>query len=204
MLNALSNRRISVRVFKSVAEVRLRGLFKWFDHMKRRAFIKEISPIGENPFDFTVTYRTTCGLSDSDYNGHLSNSAYAKVLLTFLTPGWGPIGVILVHLPLFRRTLTMRVCEPRSPASLPFWKLKAGSVWVRLTSTTSKRSRSGRNTKSASILLDGARSGSISSCNLSRIRMVVKRATALHLPWSARRRKFRRLSCLPQPLRLMR
>jgi hypothetical protein len=80
---ALPDDPASVRVFTSVVSVRLRGLFKWFDHVKRRAFIKEISPIGENPFELTVAYRTTCGLSDSDYNGHLSNSAYAKVFKFF-------------------------------------------------------------------------------------------------------------------------
>ncbi|KAF9512560.1 hypothetical protein BS47DRAFT_1345337 [Hydnum rufescens UP504] len=90
-----------LRVFASVVSVRLRGLFKWFNHMKRRAFIKEISPIGENPFELTVTYRTTCGLSDSDYNGHLSNSAYAKNLdyarMRAAAKGWLGLGTAHFH-----------------------------------------------------------------------------------------------------------
>ena len=69
-----------VRVFWSIITIRLRGLLKWSDHSKRRQFVKELSPIGENPFDICVTYKTTVGLTDTDYNGHLSNSSYAKNL----------------------------------------------------------------------------------------------------------------------------
>ncbi|KAF8316483.1 uncharacterized protein EI90DRAFT_2912454, partial [Cantharellus anzutake] len=69
-----------LRTFGSVIQVRLQGLFKWFNHDKRRRFVEHLSPIGEDPFELTVTYATTVGLSDCDYNGHLSNSAYAKNL----------------------------------------------------------------------------------------------------------------------------
>jgi len=69
-----------VRVFWSIIVIRFRGLLKWSNHTKRRQFVKQISPIGENPFDICVTYKTTVGLTDTDYNGHLSNSSYAKNL----------------------------------------------------------------------------------------------------------------------------
>lgn len=70
----------TVRVFSNIAAIRLRGLLKWTNHERRRRFVNQLTPIGENPFGICVTYRSTVGLSDTDYNGHLSNSAYAKNL----------------------------------------------------------------------------------------------------------------------------
>lgn len=68
-----------MRVYRTIIAVRLRGLFKWSDHFKRRRFLDTVSPIGVNPFELVTSYKTRVGLSDCDYNGHLSNSAYAKV-----------------------------------------------------------------------------------------------------------------------------
>lgn len=51
----------------------------------RRDYVKSVSPIGANPFELAVAYKTTVGFSDLDYNIHLSNSSYAKVnLLSYL------------------------------------------------------------------------------------------------------------------------
>ncbi|KAJ3571327.1 hypothetical protein NP233_g3829 [Leucocoprinus birnbaumii] len=38
------------------------------------------SPIGEDPFDKISIYKTRATIDDSDFNGHLSNSSYAKTL----------------------------------------------------------------------------------------------------------------------------
>jgi hypothetical protein len=44
---------------------------KWFD---------SLTPIGTNPFDQVVTYNSWASPDESDFNGHLSNSSYAKTL----------------------------------------------------------------------------------------------------------------------------
>ncbi|KAJ7595317.1 hypothetical protein C8J56DRAFT_922086 [Mycena floridula] len=55
---------------KSSAE-RKRATEEWFD---------SITPIGQNPFESVVTYRSWASIDDSDFNLHLSNSSYAKTL----------------------------------------------------------------------------------------------------------------------------
>ena len=44
------------------------------------------SSVDLNPCSLHVTYYTRSGFDDSDYNGHLSNSSYAKVCLLSLEP----------------------------------------------------------------------------------------------------------------------
>jgi len=81
---------------------------------QQRAFqewYERLMPMGVNPFEDVVTYRTwvgeessfsfdlcvrryrhpLAGIDDSDYNGHLSNSSYAKVGIEWLEPclTWG-------------------------------------------------------------------------------------------------------------------
>lgn len=97
---------VLVRVFRPLFTLRfrycvlcLRFLFKsrrekdnavekWFENM---------APVGVNPFEAVTTYKTWAsestaaargkadgfpkGIDDSDFNGHLSNSSYAKVCL---------------------------------------------------------------------------------------------------------------------------
>ncbi|KAJ7249423.1 hypothetical protein C8J57DRAFT_1723985 [Mycena rebaudengoi] len=46
----------------------------------KRARNAKLSRVGKNPFDGSSTYKTWCGFDDSDYNLHLSNSAYPKIL----------------------------------------------------------------------------------------------------------------------------
>ncbi|KAG6877912.1 hypothetical protein C0993_002398 [Termitomyces sp. T159_Od127] len=62
--------------------VRLRNIFK-----SRAAKIQaedewldSISPIGGDPLNYFVRYNTWASIDDSDFNGHLSNSSYAKTL----------------------------------------------------------------------------------------------------------------------------
>ncbi|KAG7091242.1 hypothetical protein E1B28_010293 [Marasmius oreades] len=57
-------------VFKSPSQKRL-AIDKW---MEQR------SPIGMSPFEFRGTFRSWASIDESDYNFHLSNSSYAKVL----------------------------------------------------------------------------------------------------------------------------
>ncbi|KAH7920206.1 hypothetical protein BV22DRAFT_1122897 [Leucogyrophana mollusca] len=39
-----------------------------------------LCPVGTNPFEMTIVHKSWAGIDDSDYNGHLSNSSYAKTL----------------------------------------------------------------------------------------------------------------------------
>ncbi|PPQ82856.1 hypothetical protein CVT24_008288 [Panaeolus cyanescens] len=43
-------------------------------------WMESISPIGENPLQMMVPFKSWASLDDSDFNGHLSNSSYAKIL----------------------------------------------------------------------------------------------------------------------------
>ncbi|KAF8890839.1 hypothetical protein CPB84DRAFT_1963827 [Gymnopilus junonius] len=43
-------------------------------------WMDSITPVGANPFTMFVPYRTWASFDDSDLNGHLSNSSYAKIL----------------------------------------------------------------------------------------------------------------------------
>jgi len=43
-------------------------------------WLDSISPVGAHPFSIIVPYKTWASLDDSDFNGHLSNSSYAKIL----------------------------------------------------------------------------------------------------------------------------
>lgn len=66
-----------VRVFWSPA-VWLAKQLPLFPRAKR-AYMYARMPIGENPFDYTYTFKTAVGASDADYNLNLSHSAYGKV-----------------------------------------------------------------------------------------------------------------------------
>ncbi|THH16514.1 hypothetical protein EW146_g4133 [Bondarzewia mesenterica] len=46
--------------------------------IEQRDWLERLSPIGNDPFAVTTTYRTWAGFDDCDYNIHLSNSSYAK------------------------------------------------------------------------------------------------------------------------------
>ena len=97
----------SVRVFRPVFALRfryywlrLRILFKssQVKELAVRNWFEELLPVGLNPFDAMTAYKTwtseylpslraygvlsvLIGIDDSDFNGHLSNSSYAKVSL---------------------------------------------------------------------------------------------------------------------------
>ncbi|THH30138.1 hypothetical protein EUX98_g4032 [Antrodiella citrinella] len=43
-------------------------------------FHESLAQVGKNPFDLVSTYRTWAGPDDCDFNMHLSNSCYSKVL----------------------------------------------------------------------------------------------------------------------------
>lgn len=68
-----------VRVFWTCGIWLLRRLPVQFVPAKSREYLYERMPIGQNPFDYTYTFKTSVGFSDADYNLHLSNSAYGKV-----------------------------------------------------------------------------------------------------------------------------
>ncbi|OBZ73958.1 hypothetical protein A0H81_06091 [Grifola frondosa] len=78
------------RVFLPVFQLRgryllLRAYGRLFYSREARAKLKaewheSISPIGSNPFEMSVSYRTWAGPDDCDFNLHLSNSCYAKNL----------------------------------------------------------------------------------------------------------------------------
>ena len=68
-----------VRALWPIIVRRINMAFIWYHNPRRREFVRKASPLGANPFDLPVVYRTTVGFSDLDYNIHLSNSSYAKV-----------------------------------------------------------------------------------------------------------------------------
>jgi len=43
-------------------------------------FLVGLCPVGKNPMEFVTVYRSWASLDDCDFNGHLSNSSYAKAL----------------------------------------------------------------------------------------------------------------------------
>jgi acyl-CoA thioesterase FadM len=43
-------------------------------------FLDGLSPVGQNPLDLTIVTKAWAGPDDCDYNRHLSNSSYPKVL----------------------------------------------------------------------------------------------------------------------------
>lgn len=45
-----------------------------------QAWLDSLSPVGISPFDLKVTHKAWAGPDDCDYNFHLSNSCYPKIL----------------------------------------------------------------------------------------------------------------------------
>ncbi|PPR04891.1 hypothetical protein CVT26_012712 [Gymnopilus dilepis] len=77
------------RIFRPA--IRLRLYHKWLNFIglfRSKAFrlrvedqwLDSIAPVGAHPFNMFVPYRTWASFDDSDFNGHLSNSSYAKIL----------------------------------------------------------------------------------------------------------------------------
>ncbi|KIJ93146.1 hypothetical protein K443DRAFT_684765 [Laccaria amethystina LaAM-08-1] len=73
-------------------------------------WLESITPVGEQPFSMVVPYKTWVGIDDSDFNGHLSNSSYAKTLdaarfktalemftTFFRAGGWMPLAATHYH-----------------------------------------------------------------------------------------------------------
>ncbi|KIM86934.1 hypothetical protein PILCRDRAFT_815390 [Piloderma croceum F 1598] len=82
-------------IFKS-RSAKERALQTWFE---------SLAPVGINPFEAVNTYKTWASIDDSDWNGHLSNSSYAKTNdaarfklgiayfpAFFHAGGWTPLG----------------------------------------------------------------------------------------------------------------
>jgi hypothetical protein len=107
-----------VRIFRPAISIRfeyyvfrLRNLFASRSVLakKKEGWLESITPIGANPFEHVIVYKTSAsesilqsyhsstvlkyrsGIDDSDFNGHLSNSSYAKV---------GLLSTISQHVPL--------------------------------------------------------------------------------------------------------
>ncbi|KAF9481058.1 hypothetical protein BDN70DRAFT_876793 [Pholiota conissans] len=75
------------RIFRPAILMRARHhlvmLSAMFKSPKQRDIVEDrwldsISPIGSNPFTKVVSFKTWASFDDSDFNGHLSNSSYAK------------------------------------------------------------------------------------------------------------------------------
>ncbi|EJD06307.1 uncharacterized protein FOMMEDRAFT_16925 [Fomitiporia mediterranea MF3/22] len=70
-----------LRVFRPVLYIRLKRWFLSFSSKKtQEAWFDSLCPIGRSPFELKSVYTTWASLDESDYNIHLSNSSYAKVL----------------------------------------------------------------------------------------------------------------------------
>ncbi|KIK70004.1 hypothetical protein GYMLUDRAFT_133026, partial [Collybiopsis luxurians FD-317 M1] len=48
--------------------------------MEMESWLASVTPIGEHPFEWEGRYDTWVGLDDSDFNMHMSNSSYPKIL----------------------------------------------------------------------------------------------------------------------------
>ncbi|KAF4623032.1 hypothetical protein D9613_002370 [Agrocybe pediades] len=77
------------RIFRPVFRIRLEHLWiriQMFFMSPLKAvkledrWLDSITPVGANPFSVVIPYRTQVALDDSDFNGHLSNSSYAKIM----------------------------------------------------------------------------------------------------------------------------
>ncbi|KAG9030148.1 hypothetical protein FRB95_004286 [Tulasnella sp. JGI-2019a] len=66
------------KVFKAVFKLRLDKFLHARTVPDQRRWLGKISCVGGNPFEIVSTTYHYAGLDDSDYNGHLSNSCYAK------------------------------------------------------------------------------------------------------------------------------
>ncbi|KAG6907549.1 hypothetical protein DXG01_008535 [Tephrocybe rancida] len=78
-----------IRVFRPVFRIRFQhSLLRLQTIFKSKAgkikaedeWLDSISPVGGDPMNYVVRYNTWAGLDDSDFNGHLSNSSYAKTM----------------------------------------------------------------------------------------------------------------------------
>ncbi|KAF5377997.1 hypothetical protein D9757_010690 [Collybiopsis confluens] len=49
-------------------------------NMRMEKWLEGITPVGAHPLEFQTVYRTWVSLDESDFNGHMSNSSYPKVL----------------------------------------------------------------------------------------------------------------------------
>ncbi|KAJ7641545.1 hypothetical protein FB45DRAFT_825836 [Roridomyces roridus] len=96
----------TVRVWLSVLKYFVRSwLFKFtllFRSASRVEIMKRerhtsISRLGRNPFNATTSYASWAGLDDCDYNLHLSNSSYPKIL------DMARMKAALEHFPMFLR-----------------------------------------------------------------------------------------------------
>ncbi|KDR78068.1 hypothetical protein GALMADRAFT_245047 [Galerina marginata CBS 339.88] len=77
------------RVFRPVYAIRLYHTWLRISGLVRSTAVKQkiedqwldsISPVGKHPLTMYVPYRSWASLDDSDFNGHLSNSSYPKIL----------------------------------------------------------------------------------------------------------------------------
>ncbi|KAH8107447.1 hypothetical protein DFH11DRAFT_1637426 [Phellopilus nigrolimitatus] len=70
-----------LRVFRPLLYIRLKWLsLSLGSRHTKQAWLDSLSPIAVSPFALRSSYSTWASLDESDYNMHLSNSSYAKVL----------------------------------------------------------------------------------------------------------------------------
>ncbi|KAH9983048.1 hypothetical protein BJV74DRAFT_777907 [Russula compacta] len=69
-----------VRWLAWCARIRTLSLSSAVREAAARKFLDDLSPVGDNPLDKTIVFKTWAGPDDCDYNWHLSNSSYPKIL----------------------------------------------------------------------------------------------------------------------------
>lgn len=76
-----------LRVFRPVFAIRLRYWWAMLRTMlmsrqerekEEDRWLDSLCPLGQNPFEMVVPYTSWASIDDGDFNGHLSNSSYAK------------------------------------------------------------------------------------------------------------------------------
>ncbi|KAF9816981.1 hypothetical protein IEO21_03746 [Rhodonia placenta] len=95
------------RIFQPIFALRLRLQLYRLSVLWKPKYVRDrakarwlcaLSPVGENPLNFTVAWRGWATPDDCDFNMHLSNSCYAKSF------DWARLAYILKAFPAFFRT----------------------------------------------------------------------------------------------------
>ncbi|KAF9458260.1 hypothetical protein BDZ94DRAFT_1284916 [Collybia nuda] len=153
------------RVFRPVFKIRIRyKLMQWRNMFRSRIaqvqaedrWLDSITPIGADPFNLTISYNSWASVDDSDFNGHLSNSSYAKTLdsarfktalhmfpMFFRAGGW--MALAATHYNFIREIPILAQYEVR--VSIGTWDQKWLYVVSKFVTKSSKKSMSKSNHK---------------------------------------------------------
>ncbi|KAF8342468.1 hypothetical protein F5887DRAFT_974384 [Amanita rubescens] len=153
-----------IRVFRPVFAIKLRH--RWLNlrtalmsrqqkEIEEDVWMDRLCPVGQDPFETVVTYTSSASIDDSDFNGHLSNSSYAKTCdasrfkaalkffpLFFGAGGWMPLAA--THYYFIREIPTFASYEVRM--SVQAWDQKWFYVALKFVTKPKKSNRESKST----------------------------------------------------------